>query len=152
MSSPHGGDIYWGKTESEMVKTNRQTISSRSMIGKQWESWCYQVVKAGYLPSEIICRPDGEEYRRITFKLTKINTYITSEPPNAEVYWGFSKYNLQKTNYITPWTEDSADTGANYKDWFFQVRKKGYNDSEIIFMPCTQKHREIHFILDPVED
>ena len=151
LSSPPGGDIYWGKSESEMVKTGRQTDSVRSMAGEEWESWCYQVIREGYLPSEIACRPAGEVYRTIQFNLTRINTFITSEPSNAEIYWGPSKDHLTKTGYLTPLTENRMHIDARYKDWYFQVKKEGFKDSEIIFLPRAKEDREIHFVLDPAE-
>ena len=152
MSSPQDADIYWGKAASELTRANRQTLNSRSATGHEWESWCYQAFKDGYLPSQIICRPDGDKYRVIEFRLQEIKTYISSVPPGAEIFWGPAEDNLTHAYQETPWTEDRVHIGANYQDWYFQVKKYGYQDSEIIFMPHTQKDREIQFELQKVKN
>ena len=152
-SSPQGAEIYWGKTKSEMAWTPFTTLNSRFMEGDQWESWCYQVRKPGYLASDIICRPEGDENRTLTFNLTKIKTLVTSDPPDAQIYWGESRDALLNAHQSTPWTEDgaNANTKANFANWYFQVKKAGYKDSEIVFAPLTEKDRTIHFTLEPID-
>lgn len=68
-SHPEGGTVMWGKTPDELTNSKRLTPTSRQVTGDQWESWCYQVLKDGYQPSEIVCRPDGETKRKVVFKL-----------------------------------------------------------------------------------
>lgn len=150
-SSPEDGLIIWGKTPSEMTNSEKLTPSGRYVTGDQWESWCYQVIKAGYLPSETVCRPDGETNRKVTFKLREIKTSISSDPPGAEIYWGPSKDHLTKADRLTPWQEDRVKIGANYKGWYFQAKKEGYRDSEILFLANTTSDRDVHFTLVPVE-
>lgn len=150
-SQPQGATILWGKTPSELTDSERQTLSSRYAIGDQWESWCYQAVMAGYLPSKIVCRPDGETERRIAFELQAIRTHITSDPPNAQIYWGRTRDALTQAGRSTPWTEDRVAIGANYKNWYVQVKKAGYRDSEVRFLPQAIRDRNVHFVLEPVE-
>jgi hypothetical protein len=144
--------IFWGKTPTEMVNSEQLTPVGRYVVGDQWESWCYQVIKAGYLPSEIDCRPDGETTRKITFKLREIKTHISSDPPGAQIYWGPSKDLLTRADRLTPLQEDRVDIGASYRGWYFQARKEGYKDSEIRFLPYAISDRSVHFILIPVEE
>ncbi|WP_155310570.1 hypothetical protein [Desulfosarcina ovata] len=151
-SFPEGAGIYWGKTADELMPTPYTTLNSRSMEGEYWESWCYQVRKRGYLPSKIVCRPDGDENRTINFfKLEKIKTKITSDPSDAQIYWGESPDNLRNTRRLTPWIEDGANSKANYENWYFQVKKAGYEDSEVIYAPLAEKDRAIHIVLEPSE-
>ena len=150
-SSPEGGLILWGKTQSEMESSNILTPAGRYASGDQWESWCYQVIKAGYLPSEIVCRPDGETDRKVAFNLREIKTHISSDPPEAEIYWGPSEDQLTRADHLTPWEENRVNIGANYRGWYFQAKKEGYTDSEIRFLPYATSDRNIHFILVPVD-
>jgi hypothetical protein len=39
--------------------------------------------------------------------------------------------------------------GASWKDWYFQVRKEGYHDSEIVFLPRQAGDRNVHYELKP---
>ena len=150
---PHA-DIYWGKTEGGLEKTGLSTPHSRSIPVSKWESWCYQVKKEGYSDSEILCRKE-ESFRYLDFKLTPLKTSITSEPSGAIVYWGPGKDLLAKTDHRTPSTITSKDlstgSGAAWEDWYFQVKKEGYHDSEIVFLPRQKHDRSIHFELAPVK-
>jgi hypothetical protein len=42
-----------------------------------------------------------------------------------------------------------TDRGYDWGDGYFQVKKDGYQDSEIIFSPALQQDRSIHFQLPP---
>ena len=148
---PPQAHIYWGKTKSALEKTGHKTPYSRTISGSSWEDWCYQVKKDGYHDSEIICR--GEEgYRYIDFRLVPIKTTITSEPPDATIYWGASQEQIRKTMYRTPRTVTVKDhpDGASWKDWYYQVKKDGYYDSEIVFIPLQEDDRQIHIELKPL--
>jgi hypothetical protein len=151
---PPKADIYWGKTEGSLEKTGLTTPHSRSLSVSRWESWCYQVKKEGYHDSEIICRRE-EGFRYLDFKLTPLKTSITSEPSGAIVYWGPGRDQLERTDHRTPTTITSKDlsteSGAAWDDWFFQVKKEGYHDSEVLFLPRKQHDRSIHFELTPVK-
>ena len=150
---PPKADIYWGKTEGNLQKTGLTTPHSRSISASKLESWCYQVRKEGYHDSEIVCREE-EGFRYLEFRLTSIETSITSEPSGAIVYWGQRKDQMEETYHRTPTTitskEPSALGGAAWDDWYFQVKKEGYRDSEIIFLQRQQHDRSIHFELIPL--
>jgi hypothetical protein len=148
---PPQAHIYWGKTKSMMKQTGYKTPYSRSVSGSNWEPWCYQVKKHGYHDSEIICREE-EGYRYLDFRLAPLKTTITSEPQDAMIYWGPSKEELKETTYRTPRSVTVKDHpgGAGWKDWYFQVKKDGYHDSEIIFLPLQAEDRTIHIQLKPL--
>ena len=148
---PPQAQIYWGKTKSDLGKTGYKTPYSRSISGSHWEPWCYQVKKEGYHDSEIICREE-EGYRYLDFRLAPLKTTITSEPQDALIYWGPSKEELKKTTYRTPRSVTVKDDpgGASWKDWYYQVKKDGYHDSEILFMPLQAEDRKIHIELKPL--
>jgi hypothetical protein len=141
-------DIYWGKTKSELEKTGHKTPYSRSISGSKWESWCYQVKKDGYQDSEIICREE-EGLRYLNFYLVPFKMTITSEPVDALIYWGPSKDQIERTVYRTPITITAKEHpgGASWKDWYFQVKKNGHYDSEIVFVPRGSSEREVHLEL-----
>ena len=148
---PPQAHIYWGKTKSALKKTGHKTPYSRTISGSSWEDWCYQVKKDGYHDSEIICR--GEEgYRYIDFRLVPLKTTITSQPPDGTIYWGASQERIRKTMYRTPRTVTVKDhpDGASWKDWYYQVKKDGYYDSEIVFIPLQGDDRQIHIELKPL--
>lgn len=148
---PPQAHIYWGKTRSDLKETGHKTPYSRSTSGSHWEPWCYQVKKDGYHDSETICRQE-EGYRYLDFRLVPLKTTITSQPPDAIVYWGASEEQISKTTYRTPRTVTVKDHpgGASWKDWYYQVKKEGYHDSEIVFMPRQADDRQIHIELKPL--
>lgn len=148
---PIGADIYWGKTQSNLENSGYKTPYSTSCSGSRWESWCYQVKKEGYHDSEIICTTP-ENYRHMDFSLKPIQTIVSSDPPGATIYWGPSIDQLKETIYKTPRTEHNVQvgaSGANWKDWYYQVKKKGYHDSEIVFKHKSSNDRYVHFELKP---
>lgn len=148
---PPQAHIYWGKTRSKIEKTGHKTPYSRSVSGSNWEPWCYQVKKEGYHDSEILCRGE-ESYRYLDFRLVPLKTTITSEPQDAMIYWGPSREELRKTTYRTPRSVTVKDYpgGASWKDWYYQLKKDGYHDSEIVFMPLQAEDRKIHIRLKPL--
>jgi hypothetical protein len=147
-SDPHSADIYWGKTKSDLEKALYQTPNSRSVSKSSWASGCYQIKKDGYRDSDVICR-QKEGYRHIDFRLIPLETIITSEPPDATIFWGPSKDQLKETIHVTPRTEKNVSLGVNWKDWYFQVKMKGYVDSEIFFKSQASGNRRVHFELKP---
>ena len=151
-SDPPQAEIYWGKTQSSLEKTGLKTPNSRSLSASTLEGWCYQLKKSGYYDSEIACR--GEEgFRYLNFHLIPIKTTITSEPPGAIVYWGATNDRLERTDFRTPTIITVKDlppgSSADWKDWYFQVKKEGYQDSEVILLPRQRHDRDIHFQLTP---
>lgn len=145
---PPQAHIYWGKTKTALKKTGHKTPYSRSISGSNWEYWCYQVKKEGYRNSKIICREE-EGYRYLDFRLVPLKTTITSQPPDAIIYWGPSEKQIEKTIHRTPRTVTVKDhpNGASWKNWYYQVKKEGYHDSEIVFVPQKENDRQIHFEL-----
>ena len=147
--NPPEADIYWGKTRNTLQKSEQKTPYSGSNFGFNLKHNCYQVRKEGYLDSDIICR-HKEKYRYIEFNLKPIKTFITSEPSRARIFWGPTKENLIETIYETPRTESNVSRGASWKDWYFQVKKEGFKDSETIFKHETSEDRFVNFVLKPI--
>jgi hypothetical protein len=145
---PPQADIYWGQTPSDLAKTGYKTPNSRSISDSSLEDWCYQLKKDGYHDSDVECREE-EKYRYLDFRLDPIKTTITSEPPGAIIHWGPSRDQLTGTIHRTPRTVYKVKNGANWKDWYFQVRKEGYADPEIVFLPQQSGDRRLHFELKP---
>lgn len=156
-STPPGAHIYWGKSEVNLQRSGHVTPHSRSVrsvrtsLGSGWESWCFQVRLEGYHDSEVICKPEEGDYRHVDFRLEPLRTTITSEPPGAIIYWGPSKVKLEETIHRTPRIEKYIHPGANWKSWYFQVKKEGYYDSEIVFKSQSFSDRHVHFILTPLD-
>lgn len=151
---PPQADIYWGKTEGSLENTGLKTPNSRTISAPKLESWCYQVKKEGYHDSEILCREE-EGFRYLDFQLNPVKTVISSEPSGAIIWWGATKDRLERTDLRTPRTISVEDlpfgSGVDWMEKYFQVKKEGYQDSEIIFLPRQQKDRNIHFELFPAE-
>lgn len=76
---------------------------------------------------------------------------ITSDPPGADIYWGYSQSNFEDTDHITPF--ERTISGRSWEARCYQVRKEGYYDSEVICKPSKPGNRHIHFglRLKPVE-
>ena len=72
---------------------------------------------------------------------------ITSDPPGASIYWGYSQSNFVDTEYITPF-ERSRD-GKAWEARCYKVQKKGYYDSEVLCRSSETGDRLIHFDLTP---
>ena len=72
-----GADIYWGKTQSNLQKTGYKTPYSKSISGKTWESWCYQVKREGYYDSEVICKDVTAGNRYVYFKLKPVEREVS---------------------------------------------------------------------------
>ena len=76
---------------------------------------------------------------------------ITSDPSGATIYGS------SKKNTISPWrppdnvTPKTSQTHGYWKNYYFQVKKDGYEDSEIIFKRKTKpgEDRYVHFVLKP---
>lgn len=81
-----------------------------------------------------------------TIQTWPITTTITSEPPNAEIYWGEVENGLIKTSFETPYLEYSRT-----QDWYYQVKKEGYRDSQVVFSLMTKGDRLVHFKLEPLD-
>ena len=149
-SEPFGAEIYWGKSKFDLKRAGYKTTYSRNMSGSRLEKRCYQVKKEGYLYSNVICRSERDSYRHIHFHLDPVRTVISSDPPGADIYWGPSKDQLEQTIHKTPRTEKNVRIGASWKDWYFQIKKDGFHDSEIVFISQGSNDRLVHFELKPL--
>lgn len=77
-------------------------------------------------------------------------TVITSTPSGAIVYVGHQKHNMQNTQRTTPYIEDKIYASPYWDAMYFQVKKSGYHDSNIIYQAKHLGHRQIHFELTPL--
>lgn len=77
---------------------------------------------------------------------------ITSDPPGADIYWGYSQSNFVDTDYVTPF--ERSIYGRAWEALCYQVQKEGYYDSEVICRSSETGDRIIHFVLitKPVEE
>ena len=149
-SDPSQATIYWGKTQLELEKTPHKTPYTRTLPASELEPWCYQIKMDGYHDSEVYCENmelSGLEVLYINPKLIPIKTAITSDPPGSIIYWGPTLDRLNKTKFVTPITISDLELGANWKDWYFQVKKDGFDDSEIVFKSESNEDRKVHFNL-----
>ena len=72
---------------------------------------------------------------------------ITSDPPEANIYWGHSRFDFVDTDYVTPFERSTSEKALEAR--CYQVRKEGYYDSEVICMSRESADRTIHFSLKP---
>lgn len=79
---------------------------------------------------------------------TTIKAHVTSDPSGADVYSGESPENLRYSG-ITPKTEAFTGVSPSWKAWHYQIKKPGYEDSEIIFEPqgAVNADRYVHAML-----
>jgi hypothetical protein len=77
---------------------------------------------------------------------------ITSDPPGADIYWGYAQSNFVDTDYVTPF--ERSIYGKAWEALCYQVQKKGYYDSEVICRSRETGDRLVHFdlIAKPVEE
>jgi len=77
---------------------------------------------------------------------------ITSNPPGADIYWGYPQSNFVDTDYVTPFERSIYGKGLEAR--CYQVQKKGYYDSEVLCRASETGDRLIHFDLKakPVEE
>ncbi len=68
---------------------------------------------------------------------------ITSDPPGADIYWGYSQSHFVDTEYTTPF--ERSLYGKMWEARCYQVKKSGYYDSEVICKPRETGNRTIHF-------
>jgi len=61
-----------------------------------------------------------------------IKSVMTSDPPGADIYWGSSRNSLEYLEK-TPMTRTYTGTNTCWSAWYYQFKKTGYDDSEIIF-------------------
>lgn len=71
--------------------------------------------------------------------------HITSEPAGAEIYWGYSESNFVDTDYVTPF--ERSIYGKAWEARCYQVKKRGYYDSQVLCRSTETGDRLIHFDL-----
>ena len=76
-----------------------------------------------------------------------VHEVVTSEPSNADIYWGGSEMTLANSGLKTP--HSTIHQGMALKPRCFQVKKDGYFESEI---SCggNEDYRHVHFDLVPL--
>jgi dipeptidyl aminopeptidase/acylaminoacyl peptidase len=77
---------------------------------------------------------------------------IESTPPGADIYWGDSKNTLTNSGFKTPFTEDITNIEPSFRSLYFQVKKKNYFDSKVIFKRKTSGNRNIKYTLAEKND
>ena len=77
-----------------------------------------------------------------------INENISSKPPLADIYWGKTKNNLEKTHHETPFYR--TINVSTLESWCYQAKRNGYLDSDIICKEEASGDRNIHFNLTPI--
>jgi Tol biopolymer transport system component len=75
---------------------------------------------------------------------------INSDPPGASIYWGENQNRLVYTGQTTPYSKPNTKEAPIFKAWYYQVKKEGYHDSKVIFMPYSPDDRTIDFSLEPI--
>ena len=55
---------------------------------------------------------------------------IVCNPPQADIYWGRTEADLEKTGFVTP--HSRSVPFSKLESWCYQLRKEGYHDSEIL--------------------
>jgi hypothetical protein len=149
-SEPEGADVYVGETPDAFRKTDFKTPYSRKISASKIAPYCFQLKKDGYRDSEVFCRAYEQSWL-VNVKMKPIRTTITSAPPGAEIFWGTSEKNVRKTVHKTPYTASGETDGVSWKDWYFQVKKAGYKDTDILFQPRAETDRTVHFVLEPLQ-
>jgi len=72
---------------------------------------------------------------------------ITSDPPGADIYWGYSQSDFVDTDYVTPF--ERSIYGQAWETRCYKVQKSGYYDSEVLCRSSETGDRLIHFHLTP---
>jgi uncharacterized Zn-binding protein involved in type VI secretion/uncharacterized protein YgiM (DUF1202 family) len=84
---------------------------------------------------------------------TTIKTVITSDPSGALIYSGETANNM---SYLgpTPMTFKHHDNKPYWNAWYYQIRKPGYEDSELIIKPQGEigADRHVHAKLKPLSE
>lgn len=86
----------------------------------------------------------------ILFGCSTINENITSDPSEAEIYWGKTKDHIKHTDHKTPFYRTL--TANNIESWCYQARKDGYYPSKIICKPNETEDRDVKLTLYPIEE
>ena len=71
----------------------------------------------------------------------QLSVTITSDPSEADIYWGKSKHDLVGTVAKTPYTKTVSH--KEIESYCYQVKKGGYYDSDIKCRPKDSVNRKI---------
>ena len=82
---------------------------------------------------------------------TTIKTVITSDPPGANIYMGETPDNMHYEG-ITPLTYTYKNSNPYWKEWYYQIKKDGYEDSGLIhkLQGAINADRYVHATLKPI--
>jgi TolB protein len=75
---------------------------------------------------------------------------VNSDPIGASIYWGEKESQLVYTGNTTPYSKPNTAVSPIFKAWYYQVKKEGYFDSKVIFMPYSADDRVVNFTLKPI--
>jgi len=160
-SDPPGAYIYAGPTPDNLSYFGITPTTGKKTggFGLAFASYYYQFKKPGYENSDILFVPQGppnrDRYVHANLKpksqKTNIKRDITSDPPGATIYAGPSPYNLVMTPFTTPRTVYFEGINPYWPAEYYQFKKPGYVDSEIIFKPqgAISESQYVHANLKP---
>jgi len=80
-----------------------------------------------------------------------ITTTIHSSPDGADIYHGPSPGELTRMYATTPHTLSFTTLGPYWKAWYYQGKKEGYYDSDIVFKDGEHGNRFVFLTLKPIE-
>ena len=142
-SNPFGADIYWGRSQKDLVKSEYVTTYSGKFSGSGEDSWCYQVKKEGYQDSEIICVPQRSMGQNVHFDLKPLISKKTESIYRVTLSWEDQSSNehgfkIERKTGINGTFSEIATVGSNmtsYTDvevrpatiYFYRVR--AYNSA-----------------------
>jgi hypothetical protein len=142
-SNPIGADIYWGRSQKDLVKSGHVTTYSGGVSGSGDDSWCYQVKKEGYQDSEIICVPQRSMVQTVHFDLKPLISKKTESIYRVTLSWEDQSSNeqgfkIERKTGINGTFSEIATVGSNvtrYTDtevrpatiYFYRVR--AYNSA-----------------------
>ena len=98
---------------------------------------CYRKILSFLFFTALVCQGCASTYKE----------RITSNPSGANIYWGYSQSSFVDTDYVTPF--ERSIYGKPWEARCYQVRKKGYHDSEILCKSLETGDRLMHFDLTP---
>jgi S1-C subfamily serine protease len=158
-SDPPGAQIFAGpKPDQLKFVTYTPSTYSHTGVNPYWKEEYYQFKKEGYYDSEIIrgIPLPVNTNRRVYATLKPIPTTIylefKSEPSGAQIFAGLKP---DQMNFIgtTPSEISYSEVNPYWKEAYYQFKKAGYEDSEIIHEKQSpiNTNRRVFATLKPVE-
>ena len=158
ISTPKGANIYWGTNERSLIDSGKTTpfIEKKIECDPKFDNLYVQLKKKGYDDSEVKYFPSSSSSRNMVFKLSEciqstITQKILSTPSKAIVYFGTDRNLLKCSGKATPLSENIRDCNPEFQDLYVQVKKNGYADSEILFLPSSKTNRQLEFTLRKIK-